>query len=155
MIKKILLVGCLLGNLGYAEEISTFDKLKAGVNKLQDSAKFTTETKVVGYNNKTYTTSIDIFCNTEVYTQGHKFISGAGCHIEYKFLAKKVYGSEMLTGHLLPILSEDDCDKAIAICKSAKFDLKEINENTVDIIQGNKVVGTVDFSKEVVGFLAR
>ena len=155
MIKKMALIGCLLGTQSYAEEISTFDKLKAKVNKLQESSKFSTETRVAEYSDKTYSTSIDIFCNTEVYTQGHKMINGIGCHIEYRFFAKKVYESEAINGHLLPISLEDDCDKAIAICKSATFSFKEANENTVDIIQGNKIVGTVDFSKEVVGFLAR
>lgn len=155
MIKKILLVGCLLANTGYAEEISTFDKLKASVNKLKESGPFPTETKIAEYRDKTYSTSIDIFCNTEVYTQGHKMVEGVGCSIEYKFFAKKVYESEEITGHLLPVSSEDDCDKAIAICKSAQFGFKEVNENTVDILQGDKIVGTVDFSKAVVGFLAR
>lgn len=157
MVKFIILMGCLGVGYCHAEEASTLDKLKTfgqdSVNKLKESSNVSTETKVAEFTNNTYSTKVDIFCNTKAYTQGHKFISGVGCHIEYKFFAKKVYEGEELIGHILPNESEDDCDKAIAICKYTQFTFKEVNENIVDIFYKNKIVGSVDFSKEVPGFV--
>ena len=58
----------------------------------------------------------------------------------------------MLTGTLLNVKAEDECDKAIAICKSAKFSFKDADKNLIDILHNNKIVGSVDFSKDILGF---
>lgn len=160
MVKQTLLaasIGCLL-SIGqtYAEEASTLDKLKTlskeSVTKFQESSKLATETKAAEYRDNGSFKAIDIFCNTQAYTQGQKFISGVGCIIDYKFSAKNTYSGSLLTGTLLNVKAEDECDKAIAICKAAKFSFKDSDKNLVDIIHNNKIIGTVDFSKDVIGF---
>lgn len=160
MIKQIVLtlvIGSLL-NIGqtYAEEASALDKLKTlgkeSVTKFQESSKLATETKSTEYRDSSNSNSIDIFCNTQAYTQGQKFISGVGCIIDYKFSAKNTYSGSLLTGTLLNVKAEDECDKAIAICKAAKFGFKDSDKNLVDIIHNNKIIGTIDFSKDVIGF---
>jgi hypothetical protein len=160
MIKQIMLTGLLLGiNYTCAEEVSTLDRLKTlskeGVTKFQESSRLATETKSASFMSRDASTGIDIFCNTQAYAQGHRIVTGVGCQIEYKFFARNIYSYTELTGNILPSSSEDECDNAIAICKKAQFSFKEADNNHVDIVHQNKIIGTVDFSKEIIGFTSR